>query len=321
MSNFKIYDGKELFEKEFPPRGFIIENIIKEKDTMMVVGTPKAGKSLFTLQLVMSVTSGEPFLGQYEVKKPLNVLYVASEGEIEDWQNRMRRMHKYLDFDISKFKFNYTSPLSLHKSSGDFVKGIIGAYQGEKPGLLILDPVYMMMIGGSLSDDGVVREFNAKVRVLKDVLGCSVILVHHTRKPQRNKAGEMVIEDGTSNFFGSQMFYAFVDHMLYFDHNKKDDTREFACTGQRSGDIVRQQKVRLIEPDPLYFELAEDLPFNKEAMIFEYLKSRGQRTWEDIVRDLDMSKTSFFRWARKLKQDGRIATTTSHERPVYWHVK
>ena len=68
MSDFGAYSGRELFEKEFPKRAWLVEGIIKEKDSVILVGDPKAGKSLLAFQLICSMTSQHPFLDHHQVK-------------------------------------------------------------------------------------------------------------------------------------------------------------------------------------------------------------------------------------------------------------
>jgi len=62
MSNFATYSGEEFFGLTLPKREFLVDGFIREKDTVMLVGDEKAGKSLLAFQLICSLTSGHPFL-------------------------------------------------------------------------------------------------------------------------------------------------------------------------------------------------------------------------------------------------------------------
>ena len=97
MSHFKNYVGSEFLTAEFPKRDWLIENICRKNDSVILVGNEKSGKSLFVFQLLCSLTSCHPFLDIYNVPKALKVVYIQLEGEIADSQDRMKRMIKTID--------------------------------------------------------------------------------------------------------------------------------------------------------------------------------------------------------------------------------
>ena len=57
MSNFGVYLGKQFFGLKLKKRKFLVENVIREKDSVILVGNEKSGKSLLTFQLICSLTS------------------------------------------------------------------------------------------------------------------------------------------------------------------------------------------------------------------------------------------------------------------------
>ena len=303
-----------------------MDGVLRERDTAILLGDPKAGKSLLAQQLIFSMTSGEPFLGQFKVLRECNVLYIAVEGEVSDWQDRYLRMQTTLSFEPKRFMFKFSEPLALQTMEGlkRLMMDINMAYQDplvlpqyEKIDLIILDPIYMGMIGGSLSDDNEVRSFLANIRILKDYYKAAILMLHHTHKSKHDSSGKLIIEDGDTKMFGSQMFLAAVDQLLYFSYDKKTQLRHLVCSSQRSGSIIKPQVLRLIEPVPLYFELTGDKPGGAEDVVLSVIKRSCRKVSRDEVQaETEVSDATFFRIINKAIAAGMVEKTDS--RPVYY---
>ena len=69
MSDFGFYSAEEFFGKKLESREALIDQILHEKDSVIIAGKPKTGKSVLLFQLICSLTSGEPFLDRFEVKR------------------------------------------------------------------------------------------------------------------------------------------------------------------------------------------------------------------------------------------------------------
>lgn len=291
MSDFGIYTGEQFFGLEIKPRQFIVEGILKEKDSFLIVGDEKAGKSLLTFQLICSLTSGHPFLDRFEVRRTCKVTYIQIEGELADSIDRFNRMIRVIDFDKSKFQLNFSAPMDLQ--SPNVRERICKEVKGFAPDVLIIDPIYFAM-SGSLSDDLSVRAFIGNIRELKNELNCSVGLVHHTHRIKLDKYGKMILE-GDEAIFGSKFFKAWADHTILFAYDKKRNVRIFSCATQRSGDIVDSLQLELVQPDPLFFREL-DQPVTKEDQICSLLKTTGNggMTPEEIMSSLDMKRNTFY---------------------------
>jgi len=76
MSDFGFYSGDELFNKKFEEKEYLIDQFLHAKDSVILAGKAKTGKSVLLFQLIASLTSGEPFLGEFKVFKKCKVLYL-----------------------------------------------------------------------------------------------------------------------------------------------------------------------------------------------------------------------------------------------------
>ncbi len=314
-SKFRSYSGTELLEAKFTKRKWLIEHIIRERDTVLFVGEEKAGKSLFIQQMICSLTTKHPFLDKYEVAQPCRITYVQLEGEIEDTQDIFKRLSESVDFAPELFQILYLPAMTLEvkETSMQLYRDIVAHHQ---PDVLIIDPLYQAM-KGSLSDDVPVRAFLANMRDLKNSLNCAIIIVHHTHKIRLNRDGG-VIGEGDDAAFGSKFLKAYPDYTMLLAHNKRDGTRVLSCATQRGGDIEKHLKLNLVQPYPLYFEEFKvgDLPTHEKSIRELLTNKPNGMSREEIQTTLKISHDTFYKSLKKL---GTEITKTS--RPVKYRLK
>lgn len=307
-AEFKIYNGKDFFELNLKPREWLVENLIKEGDAVLFVGEAKAGKSLAIQQLIFSLTSGKPFLSEFNVLKPQKVLYVMLEGDLGEMQSRYRRMTDGLSINQENFYLFNSEPLYL--SDKKELELFIDKINMIDPDVIIIDPIYMACLGGSLSDDDVVRDFLASLRIVKMKFNCTLIIVHHTHKERRSDDGK-TIDEGDSAAFGSVFFQAYPDHVLMLSYQKKSGLRTLTCKTQRSNEIEKKIILKLNE-SPLMFEEVHDVPsgtvleFTKRRVL-EYLdKCRLPLTAKDIYNPLEVPRSTFHFVKEELIKEGHL---------------
>ena len=298
MGDFGIYRGDEFLKMELKPRSFIIENMLRDKDTVLLVGDEKAGKSLLVLQMICSLTSMHPFLDKFGVLKQCKVSYLQLEGELGETQDRFKRLMKMMEITPELFQLLFLGPLNFENEQVS--KNITHQLKAFSPDIVIIDPLYQAM-SGSLSDDCSVRKFIGNVRILKDSLNCSLIIVHHTHKLRRDRDGFAISEDDEATY-GSKFLKAYPDHTILFSYDKGSGIRTLTCSTQRSGDIEKSVRLRLVQPDPLYFEeIIEDDLSNRELVFKELIfKNPLGLTADEVVSKLGVKKVTFYRSMKKL---------------------
>lgn len=318
MANFGSYSGKEIFDLEFKKKDWLVEGIVREKQSVLFAGSEKSGKSVWIKQLICSLTSQHPMHDRMNVLRPCKVTYIQLEGEIEDTKDRFTRMSKTQDINPELLQVLFLPPLGFEDESkiGWLESNI---RQFHVPDVLIIDPLYFAF-NGSLSDDEVVRKFIGNLRVLKERLDCAVILVHHTHKTKHDYKGN-VIKEGDEAVFGSKFLKAYPDHILLFTYDKRSNTRILSCETQRSGDIVKEARLQLIEPDPLYFQEVNMNP-TKEMAILAFLQDSlyvDGLTAEEIMEKTKIGSSTFYRSMKRLLGEGLVIKT--RERPTRFHIK
>lgn len=254
---FSIYRGQDFAKFQFKPKEFLIDSMVHRGDTVMLIGSPKSGKSLFIKQMICSLTSAHQFLGKFPVNESTKVCYVQLEGEPADTQDRFVRLAKSCSLRWENLSVYYSSPLFL-QDKNEVNKFIKMVELGANHDVIILDGLYLCF-SGSLSDDTVVRQLIGNLRVIKNYFNATLILVHHTHKVRFNQDGEAIAE-GDEAVFGSQFLRAWPDHIFHLSVQKNSDIRHLQCSTQRSGMIETDIKMKLVQPDPLYFETLDEIP-------------------------------------------------------------
>ncbi len=296
MTDFGSYGGQQLLNLKLESRDFLVESLIRERDSILLVGNEKSGKSVLMKQLVCSLTSQEPFLDLWEVKKACRITYVQLEGELADTQDRFSRMLTTQSWDADLLQLLYLEPLQLQSTDGRYglkwLASLISRH--HKPDVVIIDPIYFAFTG-SLSDDAIVRQFIGNVRILKDLLRCAVILVCHTHKSRFDMRGNKIAE-GDDAIFGSKFFKAWADHILMFEHNNLTDERRLFCNTQRSGDIIKQCSLQLIQPNPLYFKTTATGDARESLIIHTLEKSQNTNGMSatEIMQETGLKKNAFY---------------------------
>ena len=313
MSDFKFYTGVELLALKLKPRPWLVEGILHVKDTVLLVGSEKAGKTLLAYQLVCSMTSGHPFLDEHNVVRPCRVSYLQLEGEIEDTVDRLARMSQAVDLDPDLLQLAYLPPINLEDDN--IALSIIEQVRPHNPDLLIIDPVYFAL-EGDLSDNTAVRRFIGNMRKMKNSLDCAIMMVHHTHKLRTNSRGD-VLQEGDEATFGSKFFKAYPDHTLLFTYDKKKEVRVLTCGTQRSGSIKESQTLELVQPDPLYFKTVSQIPTKQAVLLKAFPGPDETVTYEELESRSGFSRQTIYATLRELRSNGLVDRDAS-QRPVLY---
>jgi len=323
IPEFKVYSGTEFLNLNFKPREWIIESMVKEGDAVLFVGNAKAGKSLMIQQMIFSLTSGKPFISDFAVHREYRVLYVMLEGDVSEMQSRYKRMVGAIPFKQENFYIFNSEPQYL--ANMDERNMFIDKIKDVNPEIIIIDPIYMACLGGSLSDDDVVRDFLASLRLIKMRFNCTLIAIHHTHKEHRTKDGD-VIDDGDSAAFGSVFFQAWPDHILMLKYEQRSGIRTMTCKTQRSNEIEKAVRVKLNE-NPLHFEELHEVPsgtvinISKERIIKLLDATKYPLSAKEIYKQLEIPRSTFHHCKNELIKEHVIKNETQNHKSVYFLTK
>jgi hypothetical protein len=178
----KIYTLADLRTLNVPEPQPIIEGMLNEGETILLVGRPKVGKSRLVQQLTLDLTRGEPFLG-YQIPAARRVLLLDLENRPAGVKARFAAMSKP---DPSDDRICIYAPETLADDGVNVTPQGMARLEAltaqTSPNVLIID-TWRLFAGGDENDAGVVvRALKALSDIRKRRPPLAVILVHHLRK-------------------------------------------------------------------------------------------------------------------------------------------
>ncbi len=221
------------------PKQYIVDGLLGVKDLGMIFGESGTGKTFVTLDFARACACGDTFADKFQVSRPLTVIYATGEGH-GGLVNRLRAVTAGYDEDcLSRITILDSVPqmyergiesglLSLLRSWPDMAQaGVVPA----QPDVFVIDTMFNATSGAdenSAKDMGIVFE---SARLLRDALGCAVLLVHHT-----NKSGV--------DFRGSSSIKGEMDVMIRTQKTGRD--YQLACEKLKDGEPWQAQSFDLV---------------------------------------------------------------------------
>jgi len=318
MSDAGIFSAEELLERVMYSSEPLIEGLVWERDNIFIVGTEKVGKSILALQFAFAFTSGQPLFGEYKVRRPSSVLYVQTEGKLQDTKDRIIAMLKMNECDTQNLFIAFFPHLALDTEYGmrAFVEHIHA--RNISPKIIILDPLYHSM-KGSLIDENDSRKMTANLRELGEKYDATIIVIHHCHRPIRFEGKQ--IDEGDNSIFGSFVWKAWADHVLLFRHGK-DKMRILTCSTQRSGKVVEYEELCLTGDQYLSFDRRVDAVRPVERNVLHALEEAGETgtTREELIRGTGLSITSVEKSLRRMVKEGTAGKKTGRY-PVKYFIR
>jgi RecA-family ATPase len=187
---------------------WLVEELLCANLVGVIGGAPKCAKTWLGLDIALSVATGTPCLGKYNVPERGPVLVHLAEDTLRSERERIDGMARYRGVDLDKVDIQViTAPVLRLDQDRDRTR-LWETARRLRPRLLLLDPlVRLHSIDENRASE--VAELLAHFRSLQRELGLSVLLVHHTRK---NAAEGVAAGQGLR---GSSDIHAFGDSNLY----------------------------------------------------------------------------------------------------------
>lgn len=203
---------------------WMIEGLWTDKSHGIIAGEPKTRKSYLAIDIALSVATGTPCMGRFEVKKPGPVLMIQEEISDAEMKKRLRYIAKakglggevHKEGDLISVSMPDPIPLYLRNRQGfDLSKNesfqeLENEVKARDISLLILDPLQMML--GSLNENQTseMRPVLSNFLQLKEATGCGILIVHHYHKESANKP-----RSGGQRMSGTHALHGWVESALY----------------------------------------------------------------------------------------------------------
>jgi len=169
-------------------------------------GPPKSRKSWFGLEAAISIASGQPCLGRFEVEDPGGALVFMAEDSTFEVRDRVRQICIRRGIDLDTLKLNVITAHALRLDDGDQRTLFITTIETLKPKFLLLDPLIRL----HNFDENSAKEMSALLgflRLVQREFDVSIMITHHANKKTAGRPGERLR--------GSSDLYAFADSAVY----------------------------------------------------------------------------------------------------------
>ena len=174
------------FDADEPPNS-VVEGLVWDGVTHVLAGASKAGKSLFALQLMMAVCSGETFLGLPTALSP--VLLVSLELSAGALRRRAEAISAATDLPMPAIgsRFHVAAPTRSHALTLDLTKAaglaaLRGAIEETGARLVGLDTLYRFLPGLDPSSNADMGKAFGDLNELAQATGAGLLLLDHTSK-------------------------------------------------------------------------------------------------------------------------------------------
>jgi len=312
---YEIIKGADILtlsdEKEEP----IVQDFLNKNDYVLIVAEEKVGKTIFAQQLACCLTAGKPFLDILEIPCPVNVWYIATEGKREELKERFVRISSKVGIDVERLRLIPSFFRFNTREGKESLTKLIEENSDLKPEVIIVDALYRAL-AGELTKAADVNEFHHVIGWFAHQLDAAVILVHHLKKPTRTQEG-IYLDRSDKDTYGSAFLMAAVDHVFWLEKSKTDlYERYLKCNTQRSGNIISLVRLKLNQPDPLYFE-AMDVHTEEKHKVVTVLRTSARLDISALEDKTTIKRTMLYKVLRELYDKGIVGKSKGKRKFYY----
>ena len=213
--DFHTVDAFDFDESAIPPRPWVIPGVMLAGYTHMLVAPGGSGKSLFTLQMAITLATGDAW-GDMAPRRKCRTLVINVEDDMDEQRRRLSAARRVMDKDVAELRGMIDlaeDPESIIVARADPNRKTVVATPvvdtlrrfiiDRGIGVLIVDPFAETFEGDENSNS----EVKWAMRIWRDQIaratGCAVYLVHHTIKGADNGAGNADIVRGAGSIVNS----------------------------------------------------------------------------------------------------------------------
>lgn len=206
-------DAAHLLREEFPETQWLVTELITRGGTAVIGGLPKAAKKTWlATEIGVAVATGTKVCGEFIAERGA-VRYFYAEDTRRQIRNRIRALLADADRNMPVGRLHLEPRGSfIDVMRDEELAWIIASCRcGGQLDLLVLDPLRDIHSGEEDKSDSM-REVMRRLRLLGEILGCTVLAVHHAGKPSEANAKR----GGGQRLRGSGSIHGSVDSGIYF---------------------------------------------------------------------------------------------------------
>lgn len=291
-------DAVDLLQTEFPAPQWQVTGLVTKGGTTVVAGEPKAAvKTWLMLEGSIAIATGTKMLGEFYAEAGTVAIFFAEDHK-QSVRNRVRALCAGANRTLTRGRLHLQPRgefIDVLKDE-DLAWIIASARRLPKLDLLVLDPLRDIHSGEEDKSDSM-RDVMRRLRMLGEILGCTVWVSHHVRKPSKDSKAA---RPGT-NARGSSAIHGSVDSGLYVEPGDGNGTDVFVAT-------VTSQVKAARSAGEFTVELEIDDDENGEAVCARWTYSRVDfKTGKDPAEADDDATHA---WLVELAKRGEFLTET-----------
>lgn len=186
-----------------PPKTWLVQDVIGERDLVMLYGPPGSGKSFVVIDLIFACCLGQQWARRFDVSRPMQVAYCAGEG-LSGLPQRFAAAAEFWGVsDLPSFTFFDAAPQLFTADNDPQVETItrfVSEWQTRQAAgsagqldLLVVDTLHSALSGGDENSSQDMGRVLHALRAAVKMLGCAVLLVHHTNKQGSAERGSSAL--------------------------------------------------------------------------------------------------------------------------------
>ena len=199
-------------------REVVIQGLVRLGEVMNLIAATKVGKSWMALMMLLSVATGNDWLGRRTRKG--RVLLLDNELHDETIQNRLRSVAASANFAFNPDdddSFVYCDLRGETIGIDDLVWQL-GQFEPDEFTLIVLDAKYRFFGYADENSNSAQTEFHNAIDQMAKKLNCTIAMVHHATKG--DQSGKSVTDIGSG---GGAQSRAVDCHLTIRPHEKSDD--------------------------------------------------------------------------------------------------
>lgn len=220
---------------------WLIEGLWEYDSVGLIVAPPKSYKSTLITNMAVAVASGKPFDGRKVIQG--GVLILQGENSLVAEKSRMMNIAGTTDLPI------YYVQSSINLDNIEVLKRTIIENNIK---MLVIDPLYLLFGSGNMN---LQVDVTPKLRTLTELrkeTGCSIILVHHTRKTDGST------DLSTSDINGSGFFEGWYESLIMLQPPRRTVVRKVKMFNRFRNHIGSEGTIRIDDSLKMTLNLDDD---------------------------------------------------------------
>lgn len=293
------FDLHNFLENPLIGQDAIVEGLIFKDTINIFYSEPACGKSVIAVNMLASMSCGALVFGYLPMRKPVRCSYLQLEGSRDEQLGRFKEMLTEIPANLDNICW-HTSPIFVENSFSQ--QEMFKELKFFKPEVIFIDSFYCLTSKGLSSEEGFlpVRQM---IRMIRDLTGATIIILHHSSKIQY-EGGVKVEKDDP--FLGSQYLKAFADFMLYMKRTGENKVVMKTTKAQRNNEGVKQITLQFNKINWIVKAVPEETCKSAVGEVCDYLHKAFKKE-KSVTSDMILKETGLTkRHIRRMKNDGHF---------------